>query len=64
MRFAFYLESFSDVARRIELVPRLITAQEWLLDGDDPHEVVDLLRDLEREVLKAIEQNGELEEAA
>lgn len=64
MRYAYYLEPFADVARRIDLVPRIISAEEWLLDGCDPLEVVDLLRDLEREAVKAIEQCDELEEAA
>jgi hypothetical protein len=64
MRLAYYLESFSDVACRLDLVARLIWAQEWLLDGYDRDEIVGLLGDLEREIVRASRENEEFEEAA
>ncbi len=45
MELAYLYESFADVERRLASPP-VSTAQEWLLGGDDRHEVVDLLRDL------------------
>ncbi len=56
-------EDFADVARRLNLAARIVTAQEWTLDGADPYETACLLRDLERDVMLATEQN-ELEDAA
>jgi hypothetical protein len=67
MILAHASEPFADICRRLNLVPRLIAAQEWLLDGADRDEVVELLANLERELVKAIEQKDdyeELEEAA
>jgi len=64
VRLAYACEPFGDVCRRLSLVPRIIAAEEWLLDGADPLEVIDLLHDLEREVVRAIDQCNELEEAA
>jgi len=56
-------EDFATVARRLEIASRIVTAQEWTLDGADPYETACLLRDLERDVVLAAEQN-ELEDAA
>jgi hypothetical protein len=65
MSLAHCFDTFADVARRLDLVARVITAQEWLLDGADRDEVLDLLRDLERELVREIEENeAELEDAA
>jgi hypothetical protein len=64
MILALPLEPFADVCRRLNVAPRLIAAQEWLLDGAGRDEVFELLGDLERELIKAIEQNESLEEAA
>ena len=65
MKLAYAYEPFADVARRLDLVPRLITAQEWIADGYDREEIVGLLSYLEREVLRAIRENElELEDAA
>jgi len=68
MRLAHSYDTFAEVSRRINLVPRLITAQEWLQDGYDREEVAGLLADLEREVARAIRENeeydDELEDAA
>lgn len=65
IRLAYRLEPFADVSRRLDLVPRVVAAQEWLLDGADRDEIIGLLRDLERELVRAIEQNDEpLDEAA
>jgi cell division septum initiation protein DivIVA len=64
MRLASYLESFSDVSQRLDIVARLISAQEWLLDGYDRDEILGLLGDLERDVQRATRENEQLEEAA
>jgi hypothetical protein len=56
-RLAWPLEEFAVVARRLELVPRVVSASEWLLDGSDRDEVLGLLADLERELVRAIAEN-------
>jgi hypothetical protein len=56
-------EPFADVARRINLVARVIVAQESIEDGDS-EEARAILADLERELHRAIEQSEALEEAA
>jgi hypothetical protein len=64
MMLAYPHDSFADVARRLNLVPRVIVAQEAIQDGA-PEDARCVLADLERDVCKAIEQNeAELEEAA
>lgn len=64
MILAHPCEPFSDVARRINLVSRVICAVEWLHDGEDRHEVAGLLYDLEREIRVAIQQSDDVELAA
>jgi hypothetical protein len=63
MRLAHQYEDFATVAYRLNLVPRIITVQEWIADGEDRIEILQLLLDLEREIVRAAKEN-ELEEAA
>jgi hypothetical protein len=64
VRLACYLEPFSDVCQRLDLVARIVTASEWVQDGYDRDEIVGLLGDLERDVQRATRENEQLEEAA
>jgi len=56
LRLSGPLEPFCDVARRINLVSRVICAAEWIAEGSSA-EAHGLLMDLEDELLIALEQN-------
>lgn len=62
-RLAYAYEDFARVCRRLNVVSRLIVAQEAIEDGD-PDEARCVLADLECEVVRATAQCEELEEAA
>ena len=65
MRLAYYHEPFADVSLRLNLVSRVIAAQEAILDGDTDT-AIGYMANLERELVRAIEENHdrEFEEAA
>jgi hypothetical protein len=62
-RLAYPSEPFADVARRLNLLARVICAQEWIGENN-VDEAVGLLADLEDELHRAIRENQALEEAA
>jgi len=56
LRLSDPYEEFCSVARRMNLVSRVIAAQELIEEGS-PNEAHGLLRDLEDELLIALDQN-------
>lgn len=56
-------ESLAAVARRLEIVSRVIVAEERTREGSDRSELLGLLRALEDELITALQQN-EQERAA
>lgn len=50
--------TFGELNRRLNIVARLVVAQEWLIDGA-VDEALAVLRDLERELVDALDHDNE-----